>query len=145
MVTAWDIARSSAKQMLAGDQASRLLGMDISAVGPGTATVSMSVRPDMINGWDVCHGGLIAALADTAFALACNSHGVVTVASGFEVIFMEPARVGDKLVAVAAERSSRGRNGVYDVTVCRTVGEGSAMIAEFRGRSRSLDRPIDEV
>lgn len=128
--------------MWAGDAASRLLGMEIVQVGPGSAKVSMVVRPDMINGWDVCHGGFIASLADSAFAVACNSHGEVTVAAGFDIVFMESAKVGDTLVASAAERSSRGRSGVYDVTVNRTAGPGSAMIAEFRGRSRSLGRPI---
>ena len=143
MVTPWDVARSSAETMWAGDAASRALGMEIVRVGPGSATVSMLVRPDMINGWDVCHGGLIAALADSAFALACNSHGEVTVAAGFDVSFLESARLGDNLVATAGERSTRGRNGIYDVTVNRTLGDGSSMIAEFRGRSRSLGRPIE--
>lgn len=142
MVTAWDVARTSAETMWSGDAASRALGMEIVRVGPGSATVSMVVRPDMINGWDVCHGGLVSALADSAFALACNSHGEVTVAAGFDVSFLTSARLGDTLVATAAERSSRGRNGIYDVTVVRTEGAGSSMIAEFRGRSRSLGRPI---
>ena len=134
------VAEASADTMWSGDRASRLLGMEIVKVGPGEATVSMVVRDDMINGWDVCHGGFIASLADSAFALACNSHGVVTVASGFEITFLESARVGDALVATATERSSRGRTGIYDVTVNRVEGDGHAMIAEFRGRSHSLDR-----
>ena len=89
-----DLARRSADAMWADDAASRMLGMEIVAVGPGTATVSMTVREDMINGWDLCHGGLVASLADSAFAFACNSHGTVTVASGFDVSFLEvrPAR-----------------------------------------------------
>ncbi|AWB93735.1 hydroxyphenylacetyl-CoA thioesterase PaaI [Aeromicrobium chenweiae] len=143
-MTAWDTARTSAETMWAGDAASRSLGMEIVQVGPGTAQVSMVVRPDMINGWEVCHGGFIASLADSAFALACNSHGQVTVAAGFDIVFLESARRGDTLVATAAERSTRGRNGIYDVTVNRAAGEGSAMIAEFRGRSRSLDRRIGD-
>lgn len=137
MVSAWEIAVTGAETMWAADAASRLLGMDIVQVGPGAAKVSMVVRPDMMNGWNVCHGGFIASLADSAFALACNSHGEVTVASGFEVSFLEPARLGDTLVATAVERTTRGRNGIYDVTVNRTIGVGSSMIAEFRGRSRS--------
>jgi acyl-CoA thioesterase len=126
--------------MWAGDQASRLLGMEIVEVGPGSATVSMVIRPDMVNGWEVCHGGFIAALADTAFAFACNSHGEVTVAAGFEITFLESARAGDTLLAAASERASRGRTGIYDVTVTRTAD--STTIAEFRGRSHSLGRPI---
>ena len=130
-----DLARRSADSMWAEDAASRMLGMKIVAVGPGTATVSMTVREDMINGWGLCHGGLVASLADSAFAVACNSHGEVTVAAGFDVSFLEAARLGDELVAVASERALRGRSGVYDVTV-RRAGDDS-VIAEFRGRSRS--------
>jgi acyl-CoA thioesterase len=139
--SAQEVAEVSTATMWAGDHASRLLGMEIVAVGPGTAEVSMLVRPDMINGWDVCHGGFIASLADSAFALACNSHGEVTVAAGFEITFLESARAGDTLAAAAVERTTRGRTGIYDVTVTRT-GADAATIAEFRGRSHSLGRPI---
>jgi acyl-CoA thioesterase len=135
-----DLPRRSAEAMWDGDAASRMLGMEIVAVGPGTATVSMRVREDMINGWDLCHGGLVAALADSAFAVACNSHGRVTVASGFDVTFLEAARLGDELVAVAAERALRGRSGLYDVTVTRASDD--TVIAEFRGRSRATGRSI---
>jgi acyl-CoA thioesterase len=135
-----DVAGRSAEAMWAGDAASKSLGMRIVSVGPGTATLSMTVREDMINGWDLCHGGLIAALADSAFAFACNSRGTVTVASGFDVTFLESARLGDELVAVAVERSLRGRSGLYDVTVTRA--SDATVIAEFRGRSRSTGRSI---
>lgn len=134
-------ARRSADTMWADDAASRMLGLSLVSVGPGSATVSMTVREDMINGWGLCHGGLVAALADTAFAVACNSHGTVTVAAGFDVTFLEASRVGDELVAVAVERAVRGRSGVYDVTVTRPSDETA--IAEFRGRSRSTGRRID--
>lgn len=133
-----EVARRSAEEMWSGDAASRALGMEIVAVGPGTATVSMRVREDMVNGWGLCHGGLVASLADSAFAVACNSRGQVTVAAGFEVTFLEGARLGDDLVAVAVERALRGRSGVYDVTVRRAADE--TVIAEFRGRSRSTGR-----
>jgi acyl-CoA thioesterase len=136
-----DVARRSADAMWARDAASKSLGMRIVSVGPGTARLSMTVREDMINGWDLCHGGLIASLADSAFAFACNSRGTVTVASGFDVTFLESARLGDELVAVAVERSLRGRSGLYDVTVTRPSDE--TVIAEFRGRSRSTGRHID--
>ncbi len=141
-MTAHEVAQASAATMWAGDRASRLLGMEIVEVGPGRATVSMIVRPDMINGWNVCHGGFIASLADSAFALACNSHGEVTVAAGFDISFLESAREGDSLLATAKERSTRGRTGIYDVTVARTAGERSETIAEFRGRSHATGRPI---
>jgi acyl-CoA thioesterase len=122
--------------MWSGDLASKALGMTLDHVGPGEARMSMVVREDMINGWDLCHGGIIAALADSAFAFACNSRGVVTVAAGFDVSFLEPARLGDVLVATAVERSLRGRSGIYDVTV--TCDD--KVLAEFRGRSRALGR-----
>src|SRR5689334_15925335 len=106
-----DLARRCAEEMWAGDAASRALGMRIRTVGPGTAEVAMTVRPDMVNGWDLAHGGLVASLADSAFAVACNSHGQVTVAAGFDVTFLEPARLGDELVATAREVALRGRSG----------------------------------
>lgn len=140
MVTEPADAARYAGVMWAGDAASAALGMQLEQVGPGQARVSMVVRSDMVNGWDVCHGGLIASLADSTFALACNSHGTVTVASGFEIDFLEPARLGDQLIAEAQERVRRGRSGIYDVTVTR----GDTVIAEFRGRSRSLNRPVEE-
>jgi acyl-CoA thioesterase len=142
-----DLARRSAEVMLANDTASRSLGITLERVGPGTAEVSMLVRPDMTNGWDLCHGGLIATLADTAFAVACNTGGEVTVAAGFDISFLESGRAGDRLLARAGERASRGRSGIYDVTVVRLEAGGSpeVTIAEFRGRSRSLGRPIPGV
>ena len=108
--------------------------MTLEQVGPGRARVSMLVRDDMVNGHDLCHGGLIASLADSAFAVACNSRGVKTVATGFEIDFLEPGRLGDLLVATAEERALRGRSGIYDVT----VRVGDMVIAEFRGRSRAI-------
>jgi acyl-CoA thioesterase len=134
------LAKACADAMWAGDRASQELGMDLLAVGPGTATIAMEVRADMVNGHDLCHGGLVATLADTAFAFACNSRGTVTVAAGFTVDLLEPARLGDRLVAEAREVSLRGRSGVYDVTVRRD----DMVVAEFRGRSRSLGRPVLE-
>ena len=138
-----EVARLSTEQMWAGDAASRMLGLQVLSVGPGTATVSMRVREDMVNGWGSCHGGVVAALADSAFAVACNSRGVVTVAAGFDVTFLEPARPCDELVATARETALRGRSGVYDVTVSRRGDD--VTVAEFRGRSRSLGRPNPAV
>jgi acyl-CoA thioesterase len=134
-----DVAERSARAMWDADAASRMLGMQVVSVGPGTAAVSMTVRDDMVNGWDLCHGGLVAALADSAFAVACNSGGTVTVAAGFDVDLLEPAHRGDELVARATETAMRGRSGVYDVVVTR-ASDGT-VVALFRGRSRSLGRP----
>jgi acyl-CoA thioesterase len=122
-------------EMWAADTASRALGMSLVSVSDGCAVVRMTVRDDMVNGHGMCHGGLVATLADSAFALACNSHGVATVAAGFEVSFLRPARAGEELTATATERALRGRSGIYDVTV---TGAASDVVAEFRGRSRAL-------
>ena len=96
----------------------------------------MVVRPDMVNGHDLCHGGLISTLADSAFALACNSRGRLTVAAGADITFVAAARLGDVLLAEATQRTAYGRSGLTDVTVTRE--SDGAVIAEFRGRSRSL-------
>jgi acyl-CoA thioesterase len=127
-----------ARLLLAEDAASAALGMELVSAGPGRAVVSMRVRADMVNGHAIAHGGLVASLADTAFAVACNATGEATVASGFTVDFVEPAHLGDELVAEAVEVVRRGRSGVYDVTVRR----GDVVVATFRGRCRALGRPI---
>jgi phenylacetic acid degradation protein PaaD len=120
--------------MVAADEASRALGIEIVDRGPGWASARMTVRPDMVNGHDMAHGGLIFTLADTAFACACNSWGPVTVAAGAEITFLAPGRLGDVLHAEARVRTRAGRTGIYDVTVRR----GDEVIAEFRGRSSEL-------
>ena len=125
--------------MYASDLASRHLGIEISDVDAGLATARMVVRDTMVNGHGVCHGGYVFLLADTAFAFACNTYGVVTVAAGCDVVFVAPANEGDVLWARGVERTRFGRSGVYDVTVRRDDG---TLIAEFRGLSRSLDRPL---
>lgn len=132
-----EIARRSVEHMWHGDAASRALGMRLLDAGPGSGRVAMTVRADMVNGWGVCHGGVVATLADSAFAVACNSRGQVTVAAGFDVTFLEGARLGDVLVAEAREVVLRGRTGLYDVSVRR---EDGTVVAELRGRSRSLGR-----
>jgi acyl-CoA thioesterase len=128
--------------MLAGDRASREAGMRLTEVGPGTATVAMTVTDAMSNGHGTCHGGYLFLLADTAFAVACNSFGEVSVAQACDIVFVVPARTGDELLARASLRTGFGRNGIYDVTVTRDRRE---VVAEFRGRSRSLGtRLLDE-
>jgi acyl-CoA thioesterase len=125
-----------------GDQASRQLGMKIESCAPGAAVVSMSIRPDMVNGHGICHGGLIFALADSAFAFACNSYGQSTVAAGAAIEFLAPAREGDFLRAVAIERWRAGRAGIYEIEVRNQRDE---TVALFRGRSHQVaGRLIDE-
>lgn len=134
-----DTAQQTAEQvrrgMLAKDWAMHALGMDVVAVGPGSASVQMAVREDMLNGHGTCHGGLIATLADAAFAYACNAYGELTVASGFAVDFVAPGRYGDLLRAQCHEVSGSGRTGVYDVEVCNQDGQ---RVAVFRGRSHTI-------
>ena len=121
--------------MLKNDAATLGLGMDVLAIGPGHATVTMTVRADMLNGHAICHGGFISALADSAFAFACNSYDELTVASGFAIDFLAPARLGDLLTARCIEVSKSGRTGVYDTDV---VNQREERIAIFRGRSYTL-------
>jgi len=128
------VPRGPAAALFAADQASRGLGMELLHVGPGTAVVQMRVALQMLNGHSIGHGGYVFMLADTAFACACNSDGAVTVASGADINFIAPVHEGDVLVATAAERDRYGRSGIYDVTVRR----GDEVVAEFRGRSRTL-------
>lgn len=121
--------------MLASDRATRALGMQVIDVSPGRATLTMMVREDMLNGHDLCHGGLITTLADSAFAFACNSYDELSVASGFSVDLVAPARLGDVLTARCEEVSKSGRTGVYDATVTNQRDERIAM---FRGRSYTI-------
>jgi acyl-CoA thioesterase len=133
-----EAAAAVAEEMYGRDRASQALGMELEQVRPGYARVRMTVRADMVNGHGTCHGGIIFALADSAFAFACNSRGVVTVAAGCTIEFLAPTREADELVAEAQERSLQGRNGVYDVDVRRAGGE---LVATFRGRSATAREP----
>jgi acyl-CoA thioesterase len=127
--------------MWADDRASRALGMTLEAVGPGSATLSMTLRDDMVNGHAIGHGGLTFTLADSAFAFACNSYNRVTVAAGAEIRFRRPTRLGDVLVATAIEREREGRDGVYDVV----VRVGDEVVAVFVGRSKEIDGTLFEA
>jgi len=129
------IAEAVRDDMLEDDHATKALGIAIAAVGPGTSTATMTVRKDMLNGHALCHGGLIATLADSAFAFACNAYNEVTVASGFDVNLLASARLGDVLTAHAQELSKSGRTGVYDIRVTNQHGE---QVAAFRGRSYTM-------
>ena len=134
-MTPEETARRSADAMWAGDRASRGLGMSIDSVGPGTATVSMTLTESMVNGHAIGHGGYTFTLADSAFAFACNSYNRSTVAAGAEIRFRRPTHLGDRLVASATEREREGRDGVYDVLI--TVGD--EVVAIFVGRCKEID------
>jgi acyl-CoA thioesterase len=133
-LVAQQVAQQSAVAMWAGDRASQSLGMSLDSVGPGTATMSMSVTEAMVNGHAIGHGGYTFTLADSAFAFACNSYNRSTVAAAAEIRFRRPVRLGDRLVATAVERERAGRDGVYDVQV--TVGD--EVVALFVGRCKEI-------
>ncbi|MEP6268664.1 MAG: hydroxyphenylacetyl-CoA thioesterase PaaI [Paracoccaceae bacterium] len=128
-------AQKSAAAMWAHDRASAWLGMTIDEVDEGTATLSLTVHDNHCNGLGICHGGIIFALADSAFAFACNSRNQSTVAQHNSISYIAPAQRDDVLTATAKEISLTGRSGVYDVTVTTQTG---TVVAEFRGGSRSI-------
>ena len=133
--TPQQIADKVREGMFVNDRASKWLGMQILEVTPGRAVLSMTVRDPMLNGHDICHGGLITTLADSAFAYACNSYDELTVASGFAVDLLAPARLDDVLTATCVEVSRAGRTGLYD---CEVRNQRGQRIAMFRGRSYTL-------
>jgi acyl-CoA thioesterase len=130
-----ELAQACAEKMWADDRASQQLGMTLDAVTAGAATLSMTIRDDMVNGHGNAHGGFIFSLADSAFAFACNSRNERAVAQACDIVFAAPARLGERLVATATERHRFGRNGIYDIRVAKDVADGP-VLAEFRGRSR---------
>ena len=129
-----DLARACAEAMWKDDEASQGLGMAIVDIRSGQATLAMTIRPDMVNGHNIAHGGFIFTLADSAFAFACNSHNERVVAAQGNITFIRPGKLGDRLIATAREVSKTGRSGIYDVRVTA----GDVVIAEFRGHSRSI-------
>lgn len=132
-------AERASAALFARDRASQALGMRIIGVGAGWARVSMTVRGDMLNGHAVCHGGIVFALADSAFAFACNSHNENTLAAAASIDFLKAAREGDVLTAEASELWRGGRSGLYDISVSNQRGE---RIALFRGRSYRVDGQV---
>ncbi|MEH0164964.1 hydroxyphenylacetyl-CoA thioesterase PaaI [Roseateles microcysteis] len=143
MLSPQQIAERVRDAMFANDRASKGLGMEILAISPGGATLTMTVREDMLNGLDICHGGFITTLADSAFAFACNAYNEMTVASGFDVSIVAPGKLGDRLTAVAEEVQLSGRTGVYDITVRNQRDE---LVALFRGRSYRLKgKPVVHI
>lgn len=128
-----------AKEMYDADAASRNLGIEVEVSAAGRSVARMQVVESMINGFGVCHGGYIFLLADTAFAFACNSYDNITLASSGEIDFLRRAKVGDTLLAIAAERHRGSRHGLYDVLVSNQDDE---TVAVFRGRSHSTGKPV---
>ena len=129
------LAEACAEAMWAEDWASQRLGMRIERIAPGGATLAMTVTEAMLNGQGAAHGGYIFALADSAFAFACNGHNQRTVAHQASITYVAPGRLGDRHTAAAHEVHRAGRNGIYDVRVTNADGE---LVAEFRGHSRTV-------
>jgi acyl-CoA thioesterase len=134
------LARACADAMWRDDRASTGLGMRIDGIGPGRAVMSMVVAETMINGHGICHGGFIFALADSAFAFACNSHGQHALAQHSAITFIRPVHRGEMLTAEATERQRGARSGIYDV---RVTGSDGRVVAEFRGHSRTTAERFD--
>lgn len=147
-VTAQVLQDALTHPTLEDDAVARWLGLVVEHLAPGEATVSMELRAEMLNGFGIAHGGMVFAFADTAFALACNPADVVlpdleliTVASGADINFISSALFGETLRAVAAHRASAGRSGLYDIEITAAGPQGSRVVAEIRGRSRSIPNP----
>jgi acyl-CoA thioesterase len=138
-VTALELAQSAVESMFRSDRASQNLGIEILDVAPGSVRIAMTVRPEMLNGHGLCHGGFIFTFADSAFAFACNSYGEPMVAAGATIEFLAPTPAAERLTAVAREVTRTARNGIYDVLVAKSSGESVAL---FRGRSSRLRAPI---
>jgi acyl-CoA thioesterase len=128
-------AREVVRSLYEADRASQSLGIEIIDVAPGRVRIAMTVRPDMVNGYGMCHGGIVFAFADSAFAFACNSHGDPMVAAGASIEFLAPTPRGERVIATAAEVSRSARHGIYDVAVANASG---TVLAQFRGRCSRL-------
>jgi acyl-CoA thioesterase len=134
------LAARVGETMFAVDAASRdFMQMELVACEPGRAVMRMKVRAPMLNGHQICHGGLIFTLADSTFAFACNSHNKVTVAAGCSIEFLKPARLDDVLTCEGVEQVLQGRHGIYDMKVTNQRGE---VIAVFRGKSASIQGTV---
>ncbi len=131
-----DLAARVGASLFAVDRASKdLLGMELVSCDPGRAVIRMQVRETMLNGHQICHGGLIFTLADSTFAFACNSRNFATVAAGASIEFLNPAHLGDMLTCEGLEQVLQGRHGVYDMKVSNQRGE---IVALFRGKSAQI-------
>ena len=128
-------ARAVVQSLYLADLASQSLGIEIIDVAPGRVEIVMTVRPDMVNGYGMCHGGIVFAFADSAFAFACNSYGDPMVAAGASIEFLAPTPRGERVTATAAEISRSARHGIYDVAVSNSTGQ---VLAQFRGRCSRL-------
>jgi len=138
------VAEESVRTFLAEDTAARALGIAVSRVAPGSVTAHMTIAPEMLNGHGTAHGAALFAIADIAFAMACNSHGSPAVGRSCSIEYLAPAFAGDAVTATAVERVVVGRSGIYDVAITRDSDGG--LLAEMRGHSRQLTtRPTERA
>ncbi len=132
-------ARRCGEQMWINDKASQALGIEVDIPEAGAAVATMLIREDMVNGFGVCHGGLLVALADTAFAFACNAYNDVTLASAVQAEFLRPAQRGDVLSAIAREEYRGRKTGYYTI---RIVNQDKELVSLFRGRSAATGEAL---
>jgi acyl-CoA thioesterase len=135
-------ARTVVQSLYLADLASQALGIEVLDVAPGRVQIAMTVRADMVNGYGMCHGGIVFAFADSAFAFACNSYGDPMVAAGASIEFLAPTPRGARVIATAAEVSRGARHGIYDVAVTDAAG---TVLAQFRGRCSRLRGPAQPI
>ncbi|MDZ7749438.1 MAG: hydroxyphenylacetyl-CoA thioesterase PaaI [Halofilum sp. (in: g-proteobacteria)] len=137
------LAQRCTAELRANDACAALLGIEVVATGPGTATLRMGVREDMLNGQGACHGGILFTLGDAAFGYACNSRNELSVAAAGQIDFVRPARPGDTLRATARERWLSGRTGLYEIEITNAAGEA---VAFMQGRAhRTRDRLLPDT
>ena len=137
------LAARVGESMFAADRASRdFMQMELVSCEPGRASMRMTVREAMLNGHQICHGGLIFTLADSTFAFACNSHNKVAVAAGCSIEFLKPGHLGDVLTCVGVEQTLQGRHGIYDMKV---TNQNNEVVAMFRGKSAQIQGHVVEV
>ena len=137
-----ELAQLCAEQMLENDAASRALGIEVEILAAGSAVARMTVRDDMVNGLGICHGGILFALGDTAFAFACNAYNLVTVGGEASIRWLQPAKMGDHLTATASEERREGRHGYYSISISNQNDEP---VADFHGHCISIGKPLLDV
>jgi len=137
-----ELAQQCAEQMLENDATTRALGIEVEVPAAGSAVASMTVRDDMVNGFGICHGGMLFALGDTAFAFACNAYNLVTVGGEASIRWLQPAKAGDRLTATASEERRDGRHGYYSIHISNQRDEA---VADFYGHCISIGKPLLDI
>ena len=137
-----ELAQHCAEQLIENDAASRMLGIEVDVRAAGSAVALMTVRDDMVNGFGICHGGILFALGDTAFAFACNAYNLMSVGGEASIRWLQPAKAGDRLTAVASEERRDGRHGYYSIHISNQRDEA---VADFHGHCISSGKPLLDI